>query len=142
MIYIESCRGQGPLRLGLDVGSRIPIATTAMGRAYIAAIGDEERDALMDELKRHHGEEWRTVRRGIEQSIKDYVDFGFTMSTGEWQPEVHAVGRALAFPDEKGVLALSCGGAAFFMPRDKLETEYGPKLVETVRSIETALSRH
>ncbi|MCR6631457.1 MAG: IclR family transcriptional regulator [Magnetospirillum sp.] len=141
MIYVESCRGQGPVTLRLDVGSRIPLATTAMGRAYLATIAEEERSALMDELKARHAEDWPAISRGIEQALKDYADFGFTMSTGEWQPEIHAVGRAIALPDNGGILAFNCGGAAFLMPRDKLESDYGPQLLETVRRVEAALSR-
>ena len=33
MIYVENCRSESALTLSLDVGSRIPIATTAMGRS-------------------------------------------------------------------------------------------------------------
>lgn len=142
MIYIENCRGQGPLTLRLDVGSRIPLATTSMGRAYLVAIGEEERTALMDELQQLHAGEWDAVRRGIEQAFRDYEALGFTMATGEWQPEIHSVGRALVLPGDGGVVAFNCGGPAFLMPREKLEAFYGPKLVEAVRGIESALSRH
>lgn len=141
MIYIESCRGQGPVTLRLDVGSRIPIATTAMGRAFIAVMDTVERDALMDQLKPAHGTDWPKVKVGIEQAQKDYHDYGFTMSTGEWQPEIHAVGRAVRLPDTGEVFALNCGGASFLMPVDKLKSEYGPALIQVANSIEAALSR-
>lgn len=141
MIYIESCRGQGPVTLRLDVGSRIPLATTAMGRAYLAAVGEEERNELMDALKARHADEWSQLRPGIEQALKDYQDFGFTLSTGEWQSEIHAVGRAVQLPNNAGIVALNLGGAAFQLPRDRLTAEYGPRLVETARAIEAALAR-
>ena len=35
MIYVENCRSQAALTLRLDVGARIPVASTAMGRAYL-----------------------------------------------------------------------------------------------------------
>ena len=38
MIYIEHCRGPSALTLSMDVGARIPLATSAIGRAYLAAI--------------------------------------------------------------------------------------------------------
>src|SRR5947208_17122090 len=47
----------GPSRTGLtlgvqlDVGSRVPIATSAMGRAYIWALPDDERAALLRDLR-------------------------------------------------------------------------------------------
>ncbi len=42
MIYFGQSR-QGVVNVQLDVGSHIPIATTAMGRAYIWALADDER---------------------------------------------------------------------------------------------------
>lgn len=141
MIYIESCRGQGPVTLRLDVGSRIPLATTAMGRAYLAAIGEDERAELMAALKARHADDWPVLLPGIEQALRDYREHGFTMSTGEWQPEIHAVGRAIVLPDNAGVVALNLGAAAFLLPRDKLRTHYGPRLVATATAIEAALAR-
>ena len=38
MIYVGNARSSAALTLSLDIGSRIPIATTAMGRAYLAMI--------------------------------------------------------------------------------------------------------
>ena len=46
MIYFGQSRN-GLLGVQLDVGSRVPIATTAMGRAYLWALPDEERAALL-----------------------------------------------------------------------------------------------
>lgn len=141
MIYVETCRGQGPVTLRLDVGSRIPLATTAMGRAYLAAIGEDERAELMVALKARHADEWSVLLPRIEQALRDYREYGFTMSTGEWQPEIHAVGRAIVLPDNSGVVALNLGGAAFLLPREKLLTECGPKLVAAAKGIEAALAR-
>ncbi|MGH6643830.1 MAG: IclR family transcriptional regulator, partial [Bradyrhizobium sp.] len=52
MIYFGQSR-TGLLGVQLDVGSRVPIATTAMGRAYIWALPDDERAALLRELREH-----------------------------------------------------------------------------------------
>src|ERR1700687_2994018 len=54
MIYFGQSRGM-PLGVQLDVGSRIPMATTAMGRAYIWALPSEERASLLRELREHYG---------------------------------------------------------------------------------------
>ena len=51
MIYFGQSRNGLTLGVQLDVGSRIPIATTAMGRAYIWALAPDERAALLRELQ-------------------------------------------------------------------------------------------
>src|SRR6202166_4990523 len=43
MIYIDAVRGSAAITLSLDIGARIPIATTAMGRAYLTAVSERER---------------------------------------------------------------------------------------------------
>src|SRR4029079_11830895 len=54
MIYFGQSRNGLTLGVQLDVGSRIPIATTAMGRAYIWALPPGEPDALLRALGAHH----------------------------------------------------------------------------------------
>ena len=68
MIYFGQSRNGLTLGVQLDVGSRIPIATTAMGRAYIWALPDEERAALLRELREHYGSRWPKMRDGIERA--------------------------------------------------------------------------
>src|SRR3954465_15795334 len=43
MIYFGQSPGTETVGVQLDVGSRVPIATTAMGRAYFWALNDDER---------------------------------------------------------------------------------------------------
>src|ERR1700759_4781598 len=68
MIYFGQSRSGLTLGVQLDVGSRIPIATTAMGRAYFWALGDEERAVLLRELREHYGRRWDRLRDGIERA--------------------------------------------------------------------------
>jgi len=51
MIYVENCRSAAALTLTLDVGSRIPVATSAIGRAWLVAVPDRERDAFMEPVR-------------------------------------------------------------------------------------------
>lgn len=51
MIYVENCRSQAALTLSLDVGSRIPIARTAMGRAYLAMAPQAERNDILERVR-------------------------------------------------------------------------------------------
>lgn len=141
LVYIENCRGNGTLTLRLDVGSRIPIGSTAMGRAFLAAISEQERSYLLDHLKKRFADDWPRLSAGIEQGLRDYRERGFTLSVGDWHKDVHAVGAAVVVPDSGYVYALNCGGAGFLMPRDKLEQDYGPRLMQVARNIEAALGR-
>src|ERR1700704_3448963 len=138
MIYFGQSRN-GLLGVQLDVGSRVPIATTAMGRAYIWALPDDERGALLRELREHYGSRWPRVRDGIERAGETVEKLGFTISAGEWQNDVHAVGVALKLNDGTGPYAFNCGAPAFRFTEDRLRSDIGPRLVAMVRNIEAAL---
>jgi DNA-binding IclR family transcriptional regulator len=138
MIYFGQSR-HGVVNVQLDVGSRIPIATTAMGRAYLWALPDEERAALMREMREHYGSRWPKIRDGIDQAGETVAQYGFTISAGEWQDDVHAVGAALRLNDGTGPYAVNCGAPAFRFTEERLRTDIGPRLVAMVRNIEAAL---
>jgi len=138
MIYFGQSRN-GLLGVQLDVGSRVPIATTAMGRAYLWALPDDERAALLRELRDHYGNRWPRMRDGIERAGVMVARQGFTISAGEWQDDVHAVGVALKLNDGTGPYAFNCGAPAFRFTEDRLINDIGPRLVTMVRNIEAAL---
>jgi DNA-binding IclR family transcriptional regulator len=139
MIYFGQSRSGLTLGVQLDVGSRIPIATTAMGRAYIWALPAEERVTLLRELREHYGSRWPRMRDGIERSGETVARHGFTMSAGEWQDDVAAAGVALKLNDGTGPYAFNCGAPAFRFTEDRLRSDIGPRLVAMVRNIEAAL---
>jgi DNA-binding IclR family transcriptional regulator len=139
LLYVEHCRAKSAVMLRLDLGSRIPIATTAMGRALIAAVPEKERDFLMRHIARREGKAWPKIRAGIERGVKDLATRGFTLSVGDWQKDVAAVGAALIPPDGSGLFAFNCGAPAFHFTRARLESEIGPRLVNMVRNIESEL---
>ena len=141
MVYVESCRSSANVTLRLDVGSRIPLMTTAMGKALLCILPQGERDYLLDHARTHDAERWPQIRVGVEQALKDYQDRGFCMSAGEWQSDVHAVGVPMLGLDGEQVLAFNCGGPAFLLSRDKLETDLGPRLAALVKNIETNMGR-
>lgn len=139
MIYFGQSRSGLALGVQLDVGSKVPIATTAMGRAYIWALPDDERALLLRELREHYGTRWARIRDGIERAGELIAKRGFSISVGEWQDDVHAAGVALTLNDGTGPYAFNCGAPAFRFTEDRLLNDIGPRLVTMVRNIEAAL---
>lgn len=140
MIYFGQSRSELTVGVLLDVGSKVPIATTAMGRAYLWALPEEERTTLMREIKDHVGPNWPKVREGIERAGECVAKHGFAMSAGEWHNDIHAVGVALKLNDGTGPYAFNCGAPAFKFSEVLLKNEIGPRLVSMVRNIEVAMT--
>jgi len=135
MLYAETCEGSGPVGLRLHAGSRIPMATTAMGRAYLAALGEMARAELLHELQPQFGTEWPAVLRGIEKASRDIQRHGFCLSAGEWQKDINGVAVSLVEPATGNVYALNLGGPAYMLKEADLLKEHGPRLLATRNEI-------
>jgi DNA-binding IclR family transcriptional regulator len=139
MIYFGQSRGSETVGVQLDVGSRVPIATSAMGRAYFWALGEDERAALLRDLREHYGSRWPKLRDGLERSGETVAKYGFAMSVGDWHDDIGAAGVALKLNDGTGPYAFNCGAPAFRFTEERLMADIGPRLVTMVRKIEAAL---
>jgi len=140
LIYVELARSKHGAMLRLTQGSRLPITSTAMGRALIAGMPEDERNWLLSYIKRQEGKNWPKVKANIERAIKDYETRGFVLSLGDWERDINAVGVPLIAPDGSGVFAFNCGAPAFHFTRERLESDIGPRLVNMMRNVEVALS--
>ena len=72
IVYIERCRssrrGQREIDLNLHVGSRLPAYCTSMGKAMLAFLPDEERDAAIERVQFSRlGPNTRTSRQALLQ---------------------------------------------------------------------------
>jgi len=141
MIYIEHCRGPAALALSMDVGARIPLATSAMGRAYLAVIDPAQRAQIMDEVRNDDEAAWPKVRAGIERAVKDHAKLGVTGSFGDWQKDVNGIARAFQPGGGLPPMAISCGGPASRVSREFLLGEVRPRLVELTQRLEATLPR-
>lgn len=142
MVYVEACRGSAAVTLRRDAGSRIPLATTAMGKAYLCGLPQTDRDFLMDHIRLTADTHWPKIKADIEQGFKDYQDRGFVLSSGLWDANISAVGVPLIDPDIAKTMAFNCGGPAFLLPQEKLVEDLGPRLVQLVRNVEMSMGRH
>lgn len=141
MIYIDTYRSTSTFTVQLDVGSQIPIATTSMGRAYLCALPENDRTALMDQIRANDEQNWQIIEEGIDKAMAEYREFGFCTSLGNWRTEVHAVAVPLVLTDGT-IMVFSCSGASFQIPRQLIESDIGPRLINLVGNVRTALSLH
>jgi len=131
MVFLEIAHASQPFGLRLGVGERVPRGTTALGRAAHAALPEAERTRVMEKIRKGaKGPHRDLLLQGLEQGVKDYQRYGFCLSLGAWERNVHAVGVPMASGDGARIFAFSCFGPPHEMPRTRLVTEIGPRLAE------------
>jgi DNA-binding IclR family transcriptional regulator len=141
MIYVENCRSSAALTLSLDVGSRIPVATSAIGRAWLAAIPERERQDFMERVQELDEVAWPDIRDGIARAMDEYATLGVTCSFGDWQKDVNGIARAFQPGGGLPPMAINCGGPSFNLSKDFLLNEVRPRLIDMVTRLETSLLR-
>ncbi len=141
MLYVHNCVGHSTLALRIEIGSRVPIAMTSLGRAMLAVLPDAERDYLMNGIKARSKNDWSKLKRSIEGCIRQVSKRGFCLVDGEWRPHVRSVGVPLIFPDNSGVMAINCAGPSVKISIEQLEEDLGPRLVHLAREVESMMMR-
>lgn len=139
IIYVEYCHGKNGLVPPADIGSRIAIATSAMGRAFLAASKPAEREAVLADIRNLDEMAWPVTRAAIERSLEENARIGCCSSFGEWQPGVNAI--AVGFQPGGGLAAMSINvaGPENALSRDFLINEVRPRLVEIARHLTGAM---
>jgi DNA-binding IclR family transcriptional regulator len=135
MIYVENCRSQAALTLRLDVGARIPIASTAMGRAYLAEVSGSERNDILERVRELDELAWPTLRDRVARAVEEYQTLGVCTSFGDWQPDVNAIALAFRPSENAPPLSINCGGPAFNLTPEFLLDEVRPRLIAMVNSL-------
>jgi DNA-binding IclR family transcriptional regulator len=133
MVYVESLREsrRGVFRRAAS-GSRFPMESTSGGRAYLAALGCGQRDAILKRIQEKHGNEWADIRREIEKSVAKVARDGYCFA--HWQPGMTAVGTPLVRQDGR-IYSVSI---SFHTPESLADAihKYGQLLLGLKRDIE------
>jgi DNA-binding IclR family transcriptional regulator len=141
MVCVEVCKGNAVLSLNMEVGMRLPLGTSAIGRGYLAVCSEAERADLLDQLKELDHLAWPGLKQGLDNAFAMYQDLGVCSSFGEWQPDVNGI--AVGFRPGNGLppMAINCGAPAFKVSAEYLLNEVRPRLIELVRRIEEGLGQ-
>lgn len=139
VVYVAHCRSTARLILGLDVGTRLPFAETAMGRAIWCATPPGMRALIAGQLQGENAALWPVREAGLRRAEADSAGRGYVTSESEWESEIAAVGVGIDLGDGREPLALTVGGPASRLQGALLHENFGPALVRTGREIVAAI---
>lgn len=135
MVLIEVSRPRmSMISSTLDVGSRVPLPNSALGRAYLAGVDARERSQLMETLHLSRGSEWPRLAPGLDKALAEASQLGYAGSYGEWHREIGSLATPVQGPNGE-VMALNCGGPAFAFSAEKLHGEVAQPLLATAAVI-------
>jgi DNA-binding IclR family transcriptional regulator len=135
IVLVEACRPRSSmLAARLDVGSRVPLPNSALGRAYLGAVDADTRARLLESLRLARGSDWPALEAGLQRALAEREKSGWCLSAGDFHREINSVSVALT--DARGdVMSFNCGGAAYQFSEERLRSEVGPALRRMVEQI-------
>jgi DNA-binding IclR family transcriptional regulator len=134
MLLVERATPQSMLIVNLRVGSRLPMVSSAMGWAWLAALPENERRARLRLLK-----PTRVLRRAIDDAVAEYAARGFVTNSAHFHPDVNAIAVPIRLEATGELLAINCGGPASIASLRLLERQVAPRLLALAASIGRAL---
>jgi DNA-binding IclR family transcriptional regulator len=137
MINVEVCRSTAALSLSLQVGSRMPLAASAIGRAYLARATEQERKDILGRSLELDEMAYQNLRQGLEKALQDQERYGCTTSFGDWQKEVNGIAVGFLPIGGNQIMSINCGGPSTSVSTEFLLDEVRPRLIEIAARLES-----
>ena len=142
MVYLDYVRGESPVVVQHRIGTRLPLATSASGRAWLASAPQVEADAVVRLLDARSMQGATGLQEQIAAAKRDIAELGFARSYGDMHPDVNAVAVPLRSTIDGSSLVISMATPSMLVPGRRCDTELGPALVAMVADVKRELSEN
>jgi DNA-binding IclR family transcriptional regulator len=137
MINVEVCRSAAALSLTLQVGARIQLAASSIGRAYLVRASEQERKDILGRCLELDEEAYQNMRQAIEKALRDQEQYGCTTSFGDWHKDVNGIAVGFLPIGGNQIMAINCGGPSSSVSPQFLLDEVRPRLIEIAARLES-----
>ena len=144
MYLRETTRRSSPLTIdNLTVGIRMPLLLSATGRAYLASCPDEERETIIENLRR--SKDAYDARARDARFVRNLLEMTRRNGYGERHGEVYPKTGAIAVPVLHATRVACCLNISFIasaLSTKEAATRYLAPLKEAAKAVEARLQYH
>ncbi|WP_395406175.1 IclR family transcriptional regulator [Pseudoduganella sp. UC29_106] len=137
MICVEVCRSSAALSMSLQVGSRMQLAASSIGRAYLVRATEQERKDILSRANELDEDAYQKMRQSLDKALRDHEEFGCTTSFGDWQKDVNGIAVGFLPIGGNQIMSINCGGPASSVSPQFLLDEVRPRLIEIASRLES-----
>jgi IclR family pca regulon transcriptional regulator len=142
IVYVARVPTRRIMSLTLTVGTRLPAYATSMGRVLLAELDPAELDAFLAGARLEPLTPHTVTDPGRLRAILDEVRAqGFAIVDEELELGLRSIAAPLRGRAGRAVAALNVSAASSRVPRERLEEELLPALLDTAGAISAALAR-
>lgn len=139
LVYLEFGRAANALGLHETTGSRISMASTAAGHAYVAALEPDVGDALLAEMERELPDAAKLLRPRLEHNRQFLKEHGYVVACGLWSPHINGLALPLWSPQYQTYVVLTIGLLSAMYDEQRLHDEVAEPMRELGLSIAALL---
>jgi len=138
-VYVHKIDGPGPVRMASSVGMHIPLHCTAIGKAILGALNDEQvRGVIADAGLPGRTRNTITDPAALSHELASIRGQGFAVDDEENEEGIRCLGMALPVDGLPGG-GLSISTLTYTTPRQRL-IDFQPALAATVEQVSTLLA--
>ena len=140
MLYI-ACRTSAKIAtLRLGVGTLLPMETTSVGRAYLYALPEAERNERIARILESAGKGADVVRKNLDAAFDDLRKTGVCMAVGEYQRNAYGIALPLKAGRSNTLMTLNCGAVELEPDMTAIRKRVIPELHAAARKVTELLS--
>lgn len=129
-VYVAVHRSHQAVSLSMNVGARLPLFYSGIGRAILIGMDEDDRQAALEAGIREFPEQRDRMEQGIRAAFRDYEQYGYCTCFGEWKPEINGIAAPLRSLDGLTPYGMNIGAPSFLISPEDLHKQYGALLLE------------
>lgn len=142
VVYVVRVPTQRVMTIALGLGSRLPAASTSMGRILLAALPEEELEAILAEVDLPvHTARTVTDPDALRAELKKVRDQGWALVDQELEEGLRSIAAPLRDSSGRVIAAMNVSGHAGRVTLSRMREEFLPALLEAAEHINQQLAR-
>lgn len=139
MVYVETARSNEALQTRPDIGASLPLLSSAAGKAWLARAPDEERAAVLNQLRIADAAHYEAHFPTLAAARRDLERKGYCGNNQQWRPDAYGFAAPLSRPHQSLLYVFNCGVPVSDGPYRERAADIGPRLVALARETERLL---
>jgi len=135
VIYVAVQGSREDVSLAMHVGSRLPLFFSAIGRAILVGMRDEDRADAFAYARSVKPEGEAERQASFAKALKEYETHGYCTGYGEWRADVNGIAVPVSSVNGSRVMGLNVGGPSFHVKKRQLETVYAKLLIDAAKTL-------
>ncbi len=137
IIYIDKKEGMSTIKVGIKIGTSIPMYCTGMGKAVLAFMRPSIRDEIISRIQYvRYSVNTPMDQKKVEQELEDSRQKGYSMDNEEYVNDLISFGAPIFGYKGEPVAAISIS-----FPKSRFTEEYAREFPEMVKKAAADISR-